>query len=194
MFVPEKELKNLIISYVKQEERSISALARELERDGLRMHRLFLTGYLRALADLGIVREKQIPPSKVYTTSVYKEKNLYEAVGDAVRAMTDDDKERSRLAVAVLQHLFRRPVFLRELNECGLGEIVVASRVTGDERTEARKSLFKNGVKVPANDPAYVVGDPDTEEVQEILAHVLLGKFRAQHLVLDTVQLRLQGV
>jgi DNA-binding HxlR family transcriptional regulator len=194
VFVPEKELKNLVISYVRREERSISALARELQKDGFKLHRLFLTGYLRALADMGVVKEKRIPPAKVYTTSARTEKNIYQSVGEVCSSLLDDDKERGRLAVSVLQRLFHRPIFLQEIYECGLGDIVVASRVTGEERAEARKALFRNGVKLPAKDPAYLVEDPDPEQVDEVVCQLLLEKFRSQHLVLDTVQLRLHEI
>ncbi|MGP8337816.1 MAG: hypothetical protein ACT6FC_06250, partial [Methanosarcinaceae archaeon] len=46
---------------------SISGITRELRNEGFNEHRLVLTGYLRALRDLGKLNEVEIPPSKVYT-------------------------------------------------------------------------------------------------------------------------------
>src|SRR2546425_3779083 len=43
-----------------------------------------------------------------------------------------------RLAVAVLQKLFHRPIFLRELRECGFGAAVDAPQAPREEREEAR--------------------------------------------------------
>ena len=48
VFITPERLKDLIIKYVKEEERSISSLSRRLEEEGYKMHRLVLTGYLKA--------------------------------------------------------------------------------------------------------------------------------------------------
>ena len=73
LFVPERNLKDLVVSYLREQERSISALTKQLRQDGYPFHRLFVTGYLKALADAGILREKDIPPAKVYGTSAHRE-------------------------------------------------------------------------------------------------------------------------
>ncbi len=121
LFVPERNLKDLVVSYLRLQERSISALTKQLRQDGYSFHRLFVTGYLKALADVGMLREKDIPPSKVYTTSAHRELNLYELVGSRCREATKDEADQVRLAIGVLQKLFRRPIFLREIRECGAG-------------------------------------------------------------------------
>ena len=113
MFVPDRNLKDLILSYVKQQERSISSLAKVLQKDGFRFHRLFIAGYLKSLADMGVLREKEIPPAKVYTTSAHRERNVYESVGEKCRQSEANERRQARLAVAVLERLFRRPIFLR---------------------------------------------------------------------------------
>src|SRR3989304_2416708 len=85
LFVPERNLKDLVIRYVRDQERSISALTKQLETDGYSFHRLFVTGYLKALADVGMLGEKEIPPAKVYMASAHREPNLYEMVGERGR-------------------------------------------------------------------------------------------------------------
>ncbi|HRR67139.1 MAG TPA: hypothetical protein P5063_05780, partial [Methanomassiliicoccales archaeon] len=67
MFHPDRDLKQTIISMLSEEGRSISYLSKELKKQGFDMHRLILTGYLRALSDLNILKEKEVPPAKVYT-------------------------------------------------------------------------------------------------------------------------------
>ncbi|MFQ6106258.1 MAG: hypothetical protein ACE5QF_01515 [Thermoplasmata archaeon] len=193
MFFPEKTLKNLIISYVKDEERSISGLARQLNQDGYPIHRLFLTGYLRALADLGIVREKLIPPSKVYATSATRERNIYEMVGEKCKSSEVPDRDKPVLAVSVLEELFRRPVFLQELRECGFDE-VGAESVKGEDRLEARKTLIKSGIEIPGNDPAYTANGALEEPATQILKDLVLDRFDVHHLKVETKQTKLVDV
>src|SRR5437899_7856537 len=126
VFVPGRNLKDLVVAYLREQERSISSLTKRLKQDGYNFHRLSVTGYLKALADAGILREKDIPPAKVYSTSAHREPNLYELVGARCREATREETDQIRLAVAVLQKLFHRPIFLRALRECGFGAPVDA--------------------------------------------------------------------
>lgn len=194
MFVPDKDMKNLILSYLRNKETSISGLSRILKKDGFKVHRLFLTGYLRAMADVGLLKEKSIPPSKVYTTSSRSEKSIYEVLGEKCKMLDMDDKEATTIAVYVLQNLFRRPVFLQEIRGCGLGDTVLAKRITGDERSDARKALLKSGYRLPGNDPAYLADkEKGFEKVRDIvLQDILIEKFKAQGLVLGPKQTKLE--
>ena len=193
MFVPERNLKDLVLSHIRKEERSISALTVQLKKEGYKFHRLFVTGYLKALADVGILREKEIPPAKVYTTSVLREKNLYESIGEKCRQVDTDERAQARLALAVLQKLFRRPVFYRELKECGYDitpEAVVAAR---EEKEEALRAFRKIGMPVPTNEPAYYVEDRRNDVRDSIVADLLTDRYGLRDLVLGTKQLRLSG-
>ena len=193
MFVPERNLKDLVVSHVRKQERSISALTVQLKKEGYKFHRLFVTGYLKALADVGILREKEIPPAKVYTTSVLREKNLYESIGEKCRQVDTDERAQARLALAVLQKLFRRPVFYRELKECGYDitpEAVVAAR---EEKEEALRAFRKIGMPVPTNEPAYYVEDRRNDVRDSIVADLLTDRYGLRDLVLGTKQLRLSG-
>ncbi len=192
-FVPERNLKDLVISYVKKEERSISALTAQLRKDGYKFHRLFVTGYLKALADMGMLREKDIPPAKVYTASVHREKNLYEAVGEKCREIDADERAQARLAIAVLQKLFRRPIFYRELKECGYDITPEAVLAAKEEKDEALRAFRKMGVQIPANEPAYYVEDRRNEVRDAIVADLLTDKYGLKELVLGTKQTRLGG-
>ena len=192
MFVPEKNLKDLVISYVRSEERSISALTRQLNKDGYKFHRLFITGYLKALTDMGLLRERDIPPSKIYTTSAYRGQNLYEAVGEQCRVLESDERKQVRLAIAVLQRLFHRPVFLREIKECGFGTQIDALQASKEEREEARKMLLKIGIQLPTNEPAYYLKDRKDQSKETVLASVVLQKFEATGLVQATRQVSLE--
>lgn len=194
MFISDKNMKDLIFSYLKDSETSISGLSRLLQRDGYKVHRLVLTGYLKAMADMGVLKQKEIPPSKVYTLSSKSERNIYEVVGDKCKTLEIEDKEAATVGAYVLQNLFHRPIFLHEIRQFGLGDIVLAKRVTGDERTDARKALSKNGFRLPTNDPAYLVErEKGYEEVMDsILQEMLIEKFRSQSLVMGPKQTKLE--
>ncbi len=191
LFVPEKNLKDLIVSSVRTKERSISALAKDLTGVGYKFHRLFLAGYLRALADCGILREKEIPPAKVYTTSTYRGKTLYDSVGEYVRAAETDPGAQSRLAVSVLFRLFRRPVFLREVRECGFDAVADIPTASKEEREDARRALAKLHIQVPTNEPAYYVDERRNDVRDAIITDLLVEKFDMALLVLDTRQTKL---
>jgi hypothetical protein len=191
LFVPERNLKDLIVSCLRAQERSISALTKQLEQDGYGFHRLFVTGYLKALADVGILRERQIPPAKVYSASSHRDRNLYELVGEQCRLASPDERVQTRLGVAVLQRLFRRPIFLRELRECGFAGAIDAPGAPRDEREEARRAMLKLGVPVPTNEPAYLVEDRRNDVRDAIISDLLVGRFALASLVLETKQTKL---
>ncbi len=191
MFVPEQNLKDLVVSCLRTQERSISSLTKQLAQDGYNFHRLFVTGYLKALADVGVLREKDIPPAKVYSTSAHRERNLYELVGERCRSMAQDERLQTRLTVAVLQRLFRRPIFLRELRECGIATAIDAPTAPRDGREEARRALAKLGLQVPTNEPAYLVDERRNDVRDVILSDILVEKFGMASLVLETKQMKL---
>lgn len=195
VFVTPERLKDLIIKYVKEEERSISSLSRRLEGEGHKMHRLVLTGYLKALADVGVLKEKEIPPAKVYTTSAHREKNLYETIGEKCRALNMSPDEQAQVTVYILQKLFHRPIFFEELKQCGFKEGVDdAEQVTGDERREAKAALTKAKVHLPYNDPAYVVKKDYEEVFIDVLSDIMTETFKSKRLVIGTKQMKLGEV
>ncbi len=191
MFVPERNLKDLVVSYIRDQERSISSLTKQLKVDGYSFHRLFVTGYLKALADIGMLREKDIPPAKVYTTSAHREANLYEKVGSLCREAAREEPDQVRLAICVLQKLFHRPIFLREVRECGFPGATDAPQAPRDERDEARRGLVKLGLQLPTNEPAYLVQERRNEMRDEILCDLIVDRFGMGSLVLETKQMKL---
>ena len=67
MFIREKNLRAMVFKHLGDSDKSISRLSRDLEKDGAKLHRLVLTGYLQALAEMGVLKEHDIPPSKVFS-------------------------------------------------------------------------------------------------------------------------------
>lgn len=169
-------------------------MARELEKDGYKMHRLYLAGYLKALADLGILKEKEIPPSKVYTTSANLDKTLYESVGDKCKNLKVPDTEKVQVATFILQRLFKRPIFLFEIKMCGLDGAVIGSKTSLDEKNDIRGRLLKVGLRIPNNDPAYTVEDVYENEYENIVSSLLIEKFDAHPLIVETKQIKLDEI
>ena len=192
-FGPERNLKDLVVSYLRREDRSISALTTQLRKDGYKFHRLFVTGYLKALADAGLLREREIPPAKVYSTSAHRQRNLYEAIGDKCRAVDTDERAQARLAIAVLHKLFRRPIFFRELKEAGFEITPEAVLAAKEEKDEALRAFRKQGVQIPANEPAYYVEDRKNEVRDAIIGELLTEQYGLKDLMLGTRQTRLGG-
>lgn len=138
------------------------------------------------------MREREIPPAKVYGVATGRERNLYELLGDVCREMTEDEREASRAAIGVLQRLFRRPVFLREVRECGFPGGYDAPMVEEDERKEARDHLAKVGIQIPLSEPAFQADVRKGVEGEEVLAQLVLERFGVGGLVLETTQTRLE--
>jgi DNA-binding HxlR family transcriptional regulator len=191
MFIREKCLRTLVLGHLREADKSISRLARDLEKDGYKLHRLVLTGYLQALAEMGILREKDIPPSKVYSLASARMQDIYESIGERLAELEPRRTRRSRMAVFVLQRLFRRPVFYEELRRCGLGPPKKFCSVGAEERAEAKKVLENAGIAVPPSDPCYMVSEDFAVEVHDILSDELIERAGLKSLRMETMQVKL---
>jgi len=191
MFIREKNLRSMVIRQLRDQDKSISRLSRDLEREGAKLHRLVLTGYLQALAESGLLREKDIPPSKVYSLSGARLQDIYETLGEKLRSMEKRPNRRSRMAVFLLQRLFRRPVFYEELKRCGLGAPKRYRTVSAEERSEARKLVENAGMALPPSDPCYRISEDYSAELYDILSDELLERANLRPLRLETKQVKL---
>jgi hypothetical protein len=194
MFIPGSSMKDAMLESLKDGEMSISKLHRHLASEGFKMHRLVLTGYLKALEDSSVLKAKDIPPSKVYSVPAGGDLSIYESIGALAMASSKGEAEASRLAVFAFQKLFRRPVFRAELILAGFEGDIRAERITGEERNEVKRALARKGHDVPDNDQAYRVDSTDDAlEImcRDVLASAVLSRFKAHSLVLETKQTKL---
>lgn len=192
--LPERNLKALLLRHLR-EERSISALARRLAEDGVRLHRLFLSGYLKAMADGGLLRAKPIPPALVFVAAGSPEEDIYQVLGERIAAMRFGDERRCQFAIFTLQRLFKRPVFLEELRRCGIVPPPVLRHmrvVTGDEREDARRMVTASGLSLPHNDPAHRSLKEFKRQYAELLGEIVLGETGGKALRMGTKQSRLE--
>ena len=191
MFSPEKDMKQLIIDILKKDQMSISAVARELEARGVKTHRLEVTGYLKALADMNVLKEKDIKPAKVFSASASRDKNLFELVGEFSAKYGKSDDETATLAAYALQKLFKRAVFSMEVARCGLKGMVNGRKASSEERAEAKAILTRMGYKVPNSDTPTIVDEDLDEEYRQIVADILIERFNLRQFVRETTQLKL---
>ncbi|MBM4247891.1 MAG: hypothetical protein FJ149_00300 [Euryarchaeota archaeon] len=191
MFIGDRTLRAAVLRQLGEQDKSISRLARDLEKEGMRLHRLVLAGYLQALAESGLLREKDIPPSKVYSLSATPLSDIYESLGERLRAAEKRRDRRSRMGVFLLQRLFRRPVFYEELRRMGLSAPKRYRSVAAEERAEARRLLESAGIAVPAQDPCYRVSEDFSADLYDLLSDELLERSNLRSLRLETKQVKL---
>ncbi|MGQ9583408.1 MAG: hypothetical protein ACUVV6_07855 [Thermoplasmatota archaeon] len=187
----EKGLRALVFKHLRDSDKSISRLARELERDGCRLHRLVLTGYLRGLADMGVLREKDIPPSRVYSLASARIQDIYESLGERLREVERKRDRRARMGVFVFQRLFRRPIFYEELKRAGLSPPKKHRSPTSEERVEARRTLEGAGMSPPTSDPCYLVSDDFSGELFDAICEELVERAQLRSLRQETRQVKL---
>jgi len=200
MFDQKLSLKDIIIDILRKSEDSISGLSRRLNKNGYKLHRLMLAGYLKALVDTGYLKEHEIKPSKVYSIrSPREKKNIYEIIGEEVKNITDLPNEQAKLCIYTLQRLFHRPIFLEEIKKCKIeiNEKIDAEKVEGEERGQARKLLSKTLLKLPFNDPAYIIkGKIDEYEKLrvDILQNIIISEFNLSRFSMKSKQVKLDQI
>lgn len=191
MFSPKTDMRELIIEVLKKDAASISGIARELEARGVKLHRLELTGYLKAMADTGTLREKEIKPAKVFSVSPSRDKSLHELLGEACAVVCQTADEAVTLYAYILQKAFRRAIFDMEVKRSGLEGMVTGRKATAEERSEAKSVLVRLGYKVPNSDvPTVVEGDMD-EKMLKAMSYVLIERYSLGRYVKETTQVKL---
>ena len=140
----EEKLNLKLLKLLEGRQLSISGLSRVLKTEGIDEHRLVLTGYLRALRDLKILEEIEVPPSKLYSLPdkikealSEKAKETLQEKGKESKLPEPSDTEdiysifrtqllkidldlRIPVGVYVISRLFERPCFRRELKLIGI--------------------------------------------------------------------------
>lgn len=186
MFNPEKDFFRILLGCLGKDGKSISALSKDLEALGFKHHRLILTGYLRALADMNVVKERSVPPSKIYQTIKTPSNNIYESVGRSCKKKYPGNDD---IIVYMLCQLLKRPVFESELRLAGATNHN-SRPAQQQEIAECRKLLKRSGNIVPTQDAFYPRSDYPNE-MSEILSDILVDSTDSSHLVLVTKQMRL---
>jgi hypothetical protein len=186
MFNPEKDFNRMVIETLGKEGKSISSLTKELETKGIKHHRLILTGYLRALTDVGILKEKEIPPSKIYIPIRTQSDNVYQAVSRAVKKYPDKAED---LTLYVLFRLLKRPIFESELKQAG---VVRINGIPADAQSIAEcKKVLRRSRNIISNEQAFGPVCEFPNEYSDIISDMFLESKDSKHLVMETKQTKL---
>ncbi|NLX47421.1 MAG: hypothetical protein GXY70_04540 [Euryarchaeota archaeon] len=154
------------------------------------MHRLTLTGYLRALSDLNVLREKEVPPAKIYTIVKGREKDIYLKVAEQAKILVHD--EYPELTLYCLHKMFKRPIFKEELERAGVFEFSPGIPAREEEITDTRKFMQKTGFKIPNSSKAYIPANEEMESAfQNLLVQMLIADSKCSYLVKETKQVKL---
>ena len=149
-FRDEKHLLNDILSILSKEENSISGLHKKLAEHGNAVHRLILTGYLDALVDQGILKRREVKPSRIYSLNTQSGRDVYDIVGTIARKLSSDNSGDD--ALLLLCYIFNRPIFSRELERCNVDLPVSYKKVNSPNRAEYLSILERQGIKIaPSN-------------------------------------------
>ena len=192
MFIPDNSFKSKIFQELENGDKSISTLHRSLTESGQKVHRLVLTGYLKAMEEMGVLSSKEFQPSKVYSISTLVDKDIYETVKEisSKSDMVPEDK-KAEIVLYFFQKLFKRPIFQSELARAGFegDPEAFAMKISNEERLELKKLLSKRGFKLALKEQAFFVPDMNYDrEFDAILQQAFLHKFKASNLSVDTKQ------
>jgi hypothetical protein len=210
----EEKLNLKLLELLEGRRLSISGLSRELKVRGIDEHRLVLTGYLRALRDLEILEETEVPPSKIYalpekTMESLSEKSkesrspefsgpeeIYSILRDQLLKINLDF--RIPVGVYVVSRLFERPCFRRELKLIGitqkhleqyLEKPGIVCEAQDAYLKKARTDITK--IEIPPDDPAYEIRENREEVIRsanEVLAGLIKHRIDLEGLVLKSKQ------
>ena len=186
MYNPDKEFTRIVIDCLGKDGKSISALSKDLEARGIKMHRLLITGYLRALTDQGILRERDVPPSKIYQPVKQVQESIYDAVSKSCRNLTDDADE---LILYVLSRLFKRPIFESELRAAGVMRPI--GQIASEHDINESRKVLKRAGNIGISQKAVFPVKEYPDRYYEVLADLAIETRGGRHLVMETRQTKL---
>jgi hypothetical protein len=200
----DEKLNLILLNLLEGRQLSISGLSRELKAGGIDEHRLILTGYLRALRDLKILEEIDVPPSKIYSLPEKVEDYLPEKT---VESSSEKGKERKHLeedsediysifrtqllkidldlripvGIYVVSRLFERPCFRKELKLMGITQkhldqyLEKPGIVWEFPDSHLKKARSEiTKIEIPHDDPAYGIRE-NKEEMTRLVNEVFAG-------------------
>jgi hypothetical protein len=178
----DRELRDLVIEILREEgDLTIAGMVRELDKRGVKHHRLTVTGYLHALADTGYLDVRSVPPAKLFSLRDPPKRSLPSVVGECARRMTGGSGTRAvELAVGAMERVLERPVFLSEVTEAGFTRTGNLRQLGKKERADAVKHLMKCGVDIREGEPLFRAREVDDQQVDRLMDEALLEALDAR--------------
>ncbi|MGC8546696.1 MAG: hypothetical protein ACP5MU_03430 [Thermoplasmata archaeon] len=162
-------LKDRIIDIVRGDGKSISEIYKEVNLDeDSKIHRLTLTGYLWAMADLGFLKERYQKPSKLYSLNKKEENSIYEIVASKLSDEPEDKKANEILYV--LYKILDRPIFRVEMEKAGIIGDIKAKKIDKKERKKLIEKVELKGLRITPDTEAFI----PTEEYPELAFRVII--------------------
>jgi hypothetical protein len=156
-------------------------MVRELDKRGVKHHRLTVTGYLHALADTGYLEVRAVPPAKLFSLKPSGRRSLPGIVGECARRLTGGDGPRAvELTVGALERVLDRPVFMSEIAEAGFSRTGNLRQLGKRDRSDALRHLEKCGVAVREGESLFRAREVDSEMVDRLLDEALLEALDAR--------------
>ncbi len=118
-----------ISEILEKNQKSISGISQELRKRGYDSHRLILTGYLRALRDMGILKEVSRPPSKLYSPVSVEELffSRLESLSDGI-----DAEDLLPVLILLVNSFLKRECTIGDLRRVGIPQETVRKLVDSD--------------------------------------------------------------
>ncbi len=172
----EREKYKLILNEIKGEEKSITGIQKSLEKKGINMHRLVLTGYLNAMVELGILKEKEIKPAKIFTFVEQSRKDIYFIVGESMKKFDDNNSGYNTLLV--LNYLFDRPVFTKEIEKCNVNLPKTGFKTVNSKyRDEYIKKLLDADIIIPQSSLLYEPVEKDNSLLSKLITLIIYNEY-----------------
>jgi len=182
MLPTDMDLRTVLMKEIRNDPKSISGISRELKAKGIKLHKLVITGYLMALSDLGHIKAKDIPPSKVYYATSPKKLDIYKIVSEHLYRWDIPPGKKMAITLYTLERIFKRPIFLEELKRADAPPVDRMPRTTDEGRAEIRKILGKTDLDIPRSDPLYTSDEKYPEEYDRLMAEIILDAFSSSTL------------
>ncbi|MCL5874562.1 MAG: hypothetical protein M1161_04395 [Candidatus Thermoplasmatota archaeon] len=148
-------LKDRIVDILRGDGKSISEIYKEINmEDETKIHRLALTGYLWAMADFNVLKEKYVKPSKLYFLLKKDETSIYELIGE--QTANEPQDKRGEEILYILYTLLDRPVFEVELERAGITGTIRGKRLDKRERKKLVGKVDMKGLKISSDSDAYL--------------------------------------
>ncbi|MCL4332506.1 MAG: hypothetical protein M1148_03410 [Candidatus Thermoplasmatota archaeon] len=168
--------KDTILRYLGVNDDSIAGIMNHLREGGESVHRLVLTGYLNAMVDFGVLKERNVKPARIFVPELSQSRDIYRAVGKI--ALEVDPENHADASLATLHFLFGRPIFMREIERCDAGLPRNYQPVQSTQRLYYIEKLAEAGVKVPTNNVLIEPAEKGvTQTLHRILRELLLFSF-----------------
>lgn len=144
------DLREPLFLILKNGQKSISVLSKELNSKGIKVTRQYLSGYLMALLDFGFLKRTSIKPAIVYSISPDRSNDLYNSVGLCAKSITT--AEPGDVALLVLHSILKRPIFMAEIDKCQLRRPTKFRPAGGFKSDLVRSRLAELGINIDADE------------------------------------------